>query len=118
MAIDLSDFDIEEIDGKVAHLTDELDWRDLQESQDCYIAVQYNEIDLGDTPYGFDQPFEGNEANLYFKRMKEFSGLSVNYILDHSDYKAHFNRTDIRGNIKKITQKVNIFDCWSYFSSH
>jgi hypothetical protein len=59
-------------------------------------------IDLGDTPYGFDQPFEGNEANLYFKRMKEFSGLSVNYILDHSDYKAHFNRTDIRGNIKKV----------------
>ena len=57
MAIDLSVFDIEEIDGKVAHLTDELDWRDLQESQDCYIAVQYNEIDLGDTPYGFDQPF-------------------------------------------------------------
>lgn len=29
MAIDLSDFDIEEIDGQVAHLTDELDWRVL-----------------------------------------------------------------------------------------
>ena len=38
MAIDLSDFDVEEIEGQVAHLTDELDWRDLQESQDCLIT--------------------------------------------------------------------------------
>lgn len=87
MAIDLSDFDIEEVDGQVAHLTDDLDWRDLQESQDCLITVQYNEIDLGETPYHFNQPFVGNEANLYFQRMKEFSELSVNYILDHSDIK-------------------------------
>lgn len=49
MAIDLSDFDIEVQDGVVAHLTDALDWRDLQESQDCLITVQYNEIDLGHT---------------------------------------------------------------------
>lgn len=107
MAIDLSDFDIDEIDGQVAHLTDELDWRDLQESQDCLITVQYNEIDLGKTPYHFNQAFEGNEANLYFQRMKEFSGLTVNYILDHSDYKVHFNRTDIRGNIKKVFDSID-----------
>ena len=46
MAIDLSDFDIEEFEGTVARLTDELDWRDLQESQNCLISVQYNEIDI------------------------------------------------------------------------
>lgn len=107
MAIDLSDFDIEEVDGQVAHLTDDLDWRDLQESQDCLITVQYNEIDLGKTPYHFNQPFVGNEANLYFQRMKEFSELSVNYILDHSDYKVHFNRTDIRGNIKRVFDSID-----------
>lgn len=107
MAIDLSDFDIEEVDGQVAHLTDDLDWRDLQESQDCLITVQYNEIDLGETPYHFNQPFVGNEANLYFQRMKEFSELSVNYILDHSDYKVHFNRTDIRGNIKRVFDSID-----------
>ena len=50
-------------------LTDE----DLVDSQDQCISVQYNVIDLGDTKYGFNQGFEGNEANLYFERMKEFS---------------------------------------------
>lgn len=94
MAIDLSTFDIEEeIEGVAAHLTDKLDWRDLQESQDCLITVQYNEIDLGRTPYHFNQAFVGNEANLYFQRMKEFSELSVNYIIEHSNYQAHFNPT-------------------------
>jgi len=107
MAIDLSDFDIEDVDGKAACLTDELDWRDLQESQDCLISVQYNEIDLGKTPYHFNQHFVENEANLYFQRMKEFSGLSVNYIVEHCDYRAHFNRTDIRGNIKKVFDEID-----------
>lgn len=107
MAIDLSDLDIEEFNGTVAHLTDELDYCDLQESQDCMITVQYNEIDLGKTPYHFNQPFVGNEANLYFQRMKEFSELSINYIVEHRDYKSHFNRTDIRGNIKKIFDSID-----------
>ena len=107
MAIDLSDFDIEDYDASVAHLTDELDWHDLQDSQDCLITVQYNEIDLGKTPYHFNQPFVGNEANLYFLRMKEFSELSVNYIVEHSDYRSHFYRTDIRGNIKKVFDSID-----------
>ena len=107
MAIDLSDFDIEDVDGKAARLTEELDWRDLQESQDCLISVQYNEIDLGKTPYHFNQHFVGNEATLYFQRMQEFSGLSVNYIVEHCDYRAHFNRTDIRGNIKKVFDEID-----------
>ena len=107
MAIDLSEFDIEEYDVTIAHLTDELDWRDLQDSQDCLISVQYNEIDLGSTPYHFNQPFMGNEANLYFQRMKEFSELSVNYIVEHSDHKSHFYRTDIRGNIRKVFDAID-----------
>ena len=107
MAIDLSDYDIEEQEGVVARLTDALDWRDLQESQDCLIRVQYNEIDMGRTPYHFNQPFEGNEANLYFQRMKEFAGLSVNYIVEHSDYRSHFYRSDIRGNLKKVFDGIN-----------
>ena len=107
MAIDLSDYDIEEQEGVVARLTDALDWRDLQESQDCLIRVQYNEIDMGRTPYHFNQPFEGNEANLYFQRMKEFAGLSVNYIVEHSDYRSHFYRSDIRGNLKKVFDSIN-----------
>ena len=107
MAIDLSDVDILDYEDSLASLTDKLDWRDLQESQDCLITVQYNEIDLGRTPYHFNQPFVGNEANLYFQRMKEFSGLSVNYIVEHSDFKSHFYRTDVRGNIKKIFDDID-----------
>ncbi len=50
MAIDLSYLDTENIIGEAAKLTDKLDWRDLQESQNCLISVQYNEIDLNKTP--------------------------------------------------------------------
>lgn len=107
MAIDLSEFDVEEHEGVVAHLTDELDWCDLQESQDCLITVQYNEIDLGRSAYHFNQPFVGNEANLYFQRMKEFAGLTVNYIVEHSDHKSHFYRSDIRGNLKKVFDAID-----------
>ena len=107
MAIDLSDFDIEDYDDAVAHLTDKLDWQDMQESQNRLITVQYNEIDLGKTPYHFNQPFVGNEANLYFQRMKEFSELSVNYIVEHSDHRSHFYRTDIRGNIKRLFDGID-----------
>lgn len=49
-----------------ALLTDSLSNEDLVDSQNQCISVQYNEIDLGMSEYGFNQPFEGNEANLYF----------------------------------------------------
>lgn len=107
MAIDLSEFDTEEREGVVARLTEKLDWHDLQESQDCLISIQYNEIDLEKSAYHFNQPFVDNEANLYFQRMKEFSGLSVNYIVDHSDYKSHFYRSDIRGNLKRVFDSID-----------
>lgn len=105
--IDLSYLDIEEPYGMVARLTDKLDLCDLRESQDSPISVQYNEIDLGKSPYHFNQPFVGNEANLYFQRMKEFAGLTVNYIIDHSDHKLHFYRSDIRGNLKNVFDGID-----------
>ncbi|MBR2104794.1 MAG: hypothetical protein IKQ30_09015 [Bacteroidales bacterium] len=107
MTIDLSDFDTENNAGVVACLTDELENSDICESQDCPITVQYNQIDLGKTKYNFNQPFEGNEANLYFKRMKKFAGLSVNYIIEHCDYKLHFNRSGIQGNLKKAFDQID-----------
>ena len=91
--IDLSYLDIEEPYGMVARLTDKLDLCDLRESQDSPISVQYNEIDLGKSPY--------------FQRMKEFAGLTVNYIIDHSDHKLHFYRSDIRGNLKNVFDGID-----------
>lgn len=90
-----------------ATLKDELSYEDLVDSQDQYISVQYNEIDLGGSGYGFDQPFEGNEANLYFERMHQFSKQTINEIKENASYKLHFNRTDIRGNIKQIFDKID-----------
>lgn len=105
MSIDLSYFDID--DERPATLTDMLTNEDLCESQDCFISVQYNQIDLGATKYGFDQPFEGKESLLYFKRMKEFASQSINEIIESKDYKLHFYRTDVRGNIKKIFDSID-----------
>lgn len=90
-----------------ASLTENLSFEDLTDSQKQCISVQYNEIDLGDTGYGFDQPFEGNEANLYFERMREFSVRTLNDIRENSSYKLHFNRTDVRGNIKRIFDSID-----------
>lgn len=90
-----------------ASLTENLSFEDLTDSQNQCISVQYNEIDLGDTGYGFNQPFEGNEANLYFERMREFSERTLNDIRENSSYKLHFNRTDVRGNIKRIFDSID-----------
>lgn len=90
-----------------ASLTENLSFEDLTDSQNQCTSVQYNEIDLGDTGYGFNQPFEGNEANLYFERMREFSERTLNDIRENSSYKLHFNRTDVRGNIKRIFDSID-----------
>lgn len=98
---DTSDFDFP------ATLTESLSFEDLADSQSQCISVQYNQVDLGDTRYGFDQMFEGNEANLYFERMREFSEQTLNDIRENASYKLHFNRTDIRGNIKRIFDSID-----------
>lgn len=79
-------FDLQEKDFtgdiQLARLADSIGYDDLRESQDCLISVQYNEIDLGGTAYGFNQEFKGNEANQYFERMNAFSEMSINNIID------------------------------------
>lgn len=98
---DTSEFDIP------ARLTENLSTEDLVDSQNQCISVQYNQIDLGGTKYGFNQAFQGNEANLYFERMREFSEQTLNDIRENASYKLHFNRTDIRGNIKQIFDSID-----------
>lgn len=90
-----------------AKLTDELSYKDLSDSQNQCISVQYNQIDLGKTDYGFDQEFEENEANLYFKRMQEFAEQTLNDVRENASYRLHFYRTDVRGNIKKIFDSID-----------
>lgn len=94
-------------DIPIAHLADEMDYHDLRESQDCLISVQYNEIDLGVTDYGFNQDFHGNEANQYFERMKSFSGMTINAIIDNGLRSWHFHRTGIKGTIKKVFDQID-----------
>lgn len=103
--INLSQFDTENI--QPACLGERLTYEDLVDSQDQFISVQYNAIDLGDTKYGFNQGFEGNEANLYFERMKEFSENTLNEIQENSSHESHFYRSDIRGNLKKLFDSID-----------
>ena len=104
-------FDLQEKDFtgdiQLARLADSIGYEDLRESQDCLISVQYNEIDLGKTAYGFDQKFKGNEANQYFERMNAFSEMSINNIIDEGFHSWHFYRTGIKGNIKKVFDSIN-----------
>lgn len=66
MMLDLNFEDTRDIDYP-AKLTENLSYQDLVDSQDQCISVQYNEIDLGDTGYGFDQEFEGKEETCILK---------------------------------------------------
>ena len=100
MMLDLNFEDTRDCDYP-AKLPEYLPYQDLVDSQDQCISVQYNEIDLGNTGYGFDQEFEGKEANLYFERMREFSEQTLNDIREDADYKLHFHRTNVSGNIKQ-----------------
>lgn len=103
------DLQPDDIDGGdfPAFLGEKLSDQDLFDSQNQCISVQYNEIDLGNTPYGFNQSFHENEANLYFKRMREFSENTLYDIRNDSTYKLHFYRTDIKGNIKRIFDQID-----------
>ena len=94
-------------DIPLAHLNDEMDYQDLRESQDCLISVQYNEIDLGQTAYGFNQEFKEGEANQYFERMHAFSGMTINDIINQGFHAWHFYRTSIKGNIKKVFDSID-----------
>ena len=104
--LDLNFEDTRDIDYP-AKLTENLSYQDLVDSQDQCISVQYNEIDLGNTGYGFDQEFKGKAANLYFERMREFSEQTLNDIREDADYKLHFYRTNVSGNIKRIFDSID-----------
>lgn len=95
-----------------ATLSSEISNEDICESKDLLISVCYNEIDLGKTDYGFNQGFEGNEANMYFERMNTFSNLTINEILDTPDsHDLHFTRNDLNNKsnyfLKNILKKMN-----------
>lgn len=94
-------------DLKPISLGEQLSNEDLVDSQCQCISIQYNAIDLGETRYGFHQTFEGNEANLYFERMKEFSENTLKKIRENADHELHFYRTDIRGNLKELFDAID-----------
>lgn len=104
----LSQIDTESEDIEFATLTKQMDYQDLKESQDYPITVVYNQIDLTGTKYNFNQTFEGKEANLYFQRMKEFAGLSINDVIDNGDYTLHFHKSDIKGRLKDVFDTIDI----------
>ena len=101
------DLNIDDTRDFPAKLTEQLSYQDLVDSQNQIISVQYNEIDLGQSKYGFNQQFEGNEANLYFKRMREFAEQTLNDITSEADYRLHFHRTNVSGNIKRLFDAIN-----------
>ena len=103
----LSVIETDSDDAGFATLIDKMDYSDLNESQDSPITVVYNQIDLAKSDYNFNQPFFNNEANLYFQRMSEFAGESINSIIDNVDYKLHFHKSDIKGRLKEVLDKID-----------
>lgn len=99
--------DAEQIEAihKAYDIRDSLTNEDVQLSMNVHIVVCYDYIQLeGD--YGFHYNFESTDAKEYFSKMKDFSGNSLNTILDTFDYTYHFHKTPIRKGIKRELAKV------------
>ncbi len=52
----------------------------------------YDYVDLNETAYNFSQDcFDNTDAKKYFEKVKEFSKLAIDDIIDESSYKKHFH---------------------------
>ena len=81
-----------------------LDYDDIELAKEVPIVVRYDYIDLKDTAYHFKQEFTHDDTIGYFSRMKEFSGKSVQTLLDAIDPKTkrnkyHFYKNTPRGQL-------------------
>lgn len=90
-----------------ANLCKELNYADLRDSHDIPMTVCYNEIDIEHTAYSFAQDFKNEEIKQYFERMKTFSAMTINEIIDEGNHNWHFYPTKIQGNIKRILESIN-----------
>ena len=84
---------------------------DLFDSKQVRIAIRYDFLQTtAKTDYGFfEQAFENDEANLYFKRMADFADKTIDD-LENRDYfrqKLHFRRNSITGNLKRIFDSID-----------
>lgn len=73
--------------------------------------IAYNYIDIDVTDYRFGQPhLDTNDIKLYFSKLKEFSALTLNELIDGVDYRQHFHiyskpNATIRGLLEKLSGK-------------
>lgn len=90
-----------------ANLGKKINDLDLRDSHNIPITVCYNEIDIEHTAYSFAQDFRSEEIKQYFERMKTFSAMTINEIIDEGNHNWHFYPTKIQGNIKRILESIN-----------
>ena len=82
-----------------------IDNEDIKLSLDVPMVVRYDYIDLGQTPYHFKQPFTHDDTKGYFDRMHQFSGQSINKLMEHAR-EYHFYRSDLKGKLGNAIRKV------------
>lgn len=98
----LTGIDKEQFDTlyRVYDINDTISNDDVLLSMSIPVVVRYNYICLSGR-YSFNKDFGEQESAMYFSRMKNFSRLSINAIIDTLDHDYHFSRTHLNTTVIK-----------------
>lgn len=103
------DFDIDEIEN----VHKRYEWGNISnDSIAISIKVRpvicYDLIDLDTTAYSFHQScFDNADIKEYFSSLKYISQHTIDDLIQNSDYKFHFHKSQIRGILKNILRQLH-----------
>lgn len=107
----LDPFEVDITSEDIAHLNKReslkynLTSEDTQISHSVHGVIKYDYIDLGITDYHFKQPFEQNEIQMYFERVRLLTTTSLNDLSSQAQ-KLHLRRSSLIGNLKNAVSKI------------
>lgn len=112
----LEEDDYEEDDKKV-FFVEQITMKEVEdEYYDMLPFFVYQYIDLDKTDYAFNQPcFDNNDIIAYFKKVKQYSQVSIGDLIYRSRHKEHFHILSVipyrvKQMIEEISGKNNIKD--------
>ena len=74
---------------------------DVRLSMQTPIVLKFDFMDMGQTPYGFDQVFSHDDTLSFFNNMKLISSNTI-VELSANARKFHFYRSEIKGNLYDV----------------
>lgn len=111
MSDDYFDFALEAEDLEDLHKRykwDNIDNASIAVSIKVHPVICYDLIDLSVTPYHFHQEcFDNKDIREYFNSLKYISQHTIEDLIQNSNYRFHFHKSKIIGNLRNELQKLH-----------